>query len=695
MFFREETVYKSAGICAAIALGAVAMLYTGGITDAGELSKRYFLSFLGASLLSVLLLSHAVRKVRPIQTGVPFTIWPLLAMWIISVVWLPFAEVQAYALNECAGWLVAACWMALACILRKMYICLLAGILFGACATAFIGILQTWEWITAYDQVAPPAATFVNRNFASHVAVIGLAPAIFFSLRNQNNASYARLATLLLVLISVYIAYTTSRTAILASCLLVICQLAGFVLFYKESARSKRFFLALKTALLVVAGLSTGLVTSAWSPLASQSSFVEKFERLGVVSGVTSDEENAAPWEHGSLTDRSASGRILAYKSALNMLADHPIAGIGPGQFAVFYPLYQQSEDRSARDLTLEFLHNDYLELLVEHGLGGLVFILTIAYLVVVRVFSVIRHGDAEERLLAITVFAALLSCLVMASFSGPFWKPVIPAYSAVLIGILPTASQQCRYRLLGSPAHFRVVTLVIAAGLFLFGGVQVASYFKKLEAQQSFSAFARLKADFSSREEAIEAARRVSELDPSLWKSQFHLSVYYEGMRKKKLALEALDLQLEYFPFYYRGLCNRANLLEEMGRPEEAFFDAELAFRLLGTNEGLAATCARLAVTNGEFDKAIHYLKQQVCLNPMNIRAHLALVRLVARENNSEEALALIDRLPERLRFNKHLMYLEAECSLQSGDKIRSRKVLGKLQELYPGLAVDLDVGP
>ena len=62
--------------------------------------------------------------------------------------------------------------------------------------------------------------------------------------------------------------------------------------------------------------------------------------------------------------------RMAMWRDAPAMFRDRPALGFGGGSFVWAYPPYQ----RHVREhLTWDFLHNDYLQLLVEHGATGLV----------------------------------------------------------------------------------------------------------------------------------------------------------------------------------------------------------------------------------------------------------------------------------------------------------------------------------
>ena len=106
----------------------------------------------------------------------------------------------------------------------------------------------------------------------------------------------------------------------------------------------------------------------------------------------------------GSLSSQS-SGRSDEWKIAVRMFADHPLKGVGLGNYVVIEPSY------ATRSFNLNFVHlivnqplvahNSYLEIAAELGIVGIVLFVTILGLAAVRARSALaaltRAGDALE----------------------------------------------------------------------------------------------------------------------------------------------------------------------------------------------------------------------------------------------------------------------------------------------------------
>ncbi|PWT80838.1 MAG: hypothetical protein C5B44_04760 [Acidobacteria bacterium] len=87
----------------------------------------------------------------------------------------------------------------------------------------------------------------------------------------------------------------------------------------------------------------------------------------------------ALPRELESETvSRDNSSRLSIWRATLNMIKDHPLAGVGFGAFATAFPRYHNASGR----WTPEQAHNDYLELMASGGLPavaiGIVILITV-----------------------------------------------------------------------------------------------------------------------------------------------------------------------------------------------------------------------------------------------------------------------------------------------------------------------------
>ena len=120
----------------------------------------------------------------------------------------------------------------------------------------------------------------------------------------------------------------------------------------------------------------------------------------------------------------SADGRLLIWRTTLDMVADKPILGHGTGAFQAKYMLYQAAyfdanPDSKYSHLADNVLYpfNEFLRLLAEYGIVGLGAVVLLVFLLV-RAY---RRNPNEEKLAAMT---SLLALAVFSFFSYPFRYP-------------------------------------------------------------------------------------------------------------------------------------------------------------------------------------------------------------------------------------------------------------------------------
>lgn len=111
-------------------------------------------------------------------------------------------------------------------------------------------------------------------------------------------------------------------------------------------------------------------------------------------------EDIAKAAKEGSF-DRLLSGRLASFSSAMAMLRDHSLTGVGPGTFGWNYLPYkievteadpESFRDTAAASFNFEEVHNDHLEILAETGIPG--YAIFVAALVWLMLGSARRRGD-------------------------------------------------------------------------------------------------------------------------------------------------------------------------------------------------------------------------------------------------------------------------------------------------------------
>jgi hypothetical protein len=133
----------------------------------------------------------------------------------------------------------------------------------------------------------------------------------------------------------------------------------------------------------------------------------------------------------------SIRGRATEMLAAWKVFRDHPILGVGPGQYSPFYSKEYMSKDDIAfkRITTTRRSHNLYLELAAETGIFGLFTFLAIALLIAWRLWHARRMLVASRPELA-NISAAFLMAILSYLGTGLFLSFSYQRYYWMMIAL-------------------------------------------------------------------------------------------------------------------------------------------------------------------------------------------------------------------------------------------------------------------
>jgi O-antigen ligase len=150
-----------------------------------------------------------------------------------------------------------------------------------------------------------------------------------------------------------------------------------------------------------------------------------------------------------SAVDNSLLSRATETLSAALVMVDHPVTGVGPGMFPVYYEAYANTVGILVRNDIERQAHNLYLGFGAELGVPGLIVFLLIAYSVVrmllaARRASIVKRPDLER--LTTPFLLALMTYYVTGmflhlSFARFYWAMLAVATAAAVITLREMAS--------------------------------------------------------------------------------------------------------------------------------------------------------------------------------------------------------------------------------------------------------------
>lgn len=320
--------------------------------------------------------------------------------------------------------------------LRRMVWALLA-------AGAFLGSLSAYQAVTrSYDQ---QFAGFAERQLSlehkrqADIAAGRLEERMYRADRAdgpQLGANrYAQVMLVLVPLAFAFVRLSTRRRRWQAMLMLGLIGLA-ILLTYSRGGMVALVVLAWASVYVgwlrprqVLAGM---LVAALMLPVVSPSVF-KRFASLGEVTELEDPD-----------TDGSLRGRATEMLAALFVFVDHPVLGVGPGQYRPFYSIeYQQLPGIKFRDIRqTRRAHSLYFEMAAETGIVGLVLFLAIPLLLLRDLWWEHRRWRFRDRELSemtAAIWLSLLGFMVTAmllshAFERYYWILVALASAALQI---------------------------------------------------------------------------------------------------------------------------------------------------------------------------------------------------------------------------------------------------------------------
>ncbi|MCW3127823.1 MAG: hypothetical protein JWO03_3481 [Bacteroidetes bacterium] len=119
----------------------------------------------------------------------------------------------------------------------------------------------------------------------------------------------------------------------------------------------------------------------------------------------------------------SVAERMFLWKNAWHMFTDHPVTGVGSGNWKVYSPKYELPYSKFATDNSIRYMrpHNDLLMILAETGVVGFIFFIGLfacACLLSYRLLRIPVTGDRKT--ITLLALSGLVIYLTIACFSLP-----------------------------------------------------------------------------------------------------------------------------------------------------------------------------------------------------------------------------------------------------------------------------------
>jgi hypothetical protein len=349
---------------------------------------------------------------------------------------------------------------------------------------ALTGLIQAYGLVTTdfASLTRAPGGTFGNRNFMAHLVTIGLPVLILVTVEARRKRDFA---------------VGAAGVALAAAALVLSRSRAGWL-----GAAACGIFLAveglwvgrlwadqrLRRRVLSLAGMTLGGLLLALA-LPNRLNWRSDSPYLDSLAGVANYKEG------------SGRGRLIQYGNTLEMAMDHPILGVGPGNWPVHYPKYMSPGDPSfdADDVipTNPWPSSDWMAMLAERGLPGSLLLLSVGGSIALGAWVRVRSGSRRTPALGdLTIVATVIAVVVVGAFDAVLLLPTPTFFAWTVVGALASSARPIREVAL-SPLARRRLTIAVAA----VGGVLLIHSLLQVTA---------IVASNDGRREALELAAKM-----------------------------------------------------------------------------------------------------------------------------------------------------------------------------------------
>ncbi len=330
---------------------------------------------------------------------------------------------------------------------------LLAALAAAVVVGAVTGLIQAYGLIDSSlaSLTRAPGGTFGNRNFMAHMVAIGMPVLLLVSLEAKRRRDSV-FGTIGIVLASAALVLSRSRAAWLgaaASTLFLMVEGLWIGRLWEDQQLRRR---ALRLGGLAVAGLLLALVLPNRLNWRSDSPYFES------LTGVANYKEG------------SGKGRLIQYGNTLGMAADHPLLGVGPGNWPVYYPRYMSPGDPSfdPDDIipTNPWPSSDWVATLAERGFPASLCLGLVGAAIALGAWARVRRGSRYVPTLSdLTIVATLIAAVVVGALDAVLLLPAPTLFVWTTVGALASTARPVRDIALTTRSRRALQALVTIVG--------------------------------------------------------------------------------------------------------------------------------------------------------------------------------------------------------------------------------------
>jgi cytochrome c-type biogenesis protein CcmH/NrfG len=334
--------------------------------------------------------------------------------------------------------------------------------------------------------------------------------------------------------------------------------------------------------------------------------------------------------------------RTAIWRNALGMVREHPVRGVGLGNFMVCFPRHSNRVVLVGifADIQPRRAHNDYVQVLVELGVVGLGLLGWFGFSLVRLAIRTLSSGTPAVRRLGVASAVCVAGLAVNALFSFPMQLAVPPLAFMIYVGILGALEARGKK---AARAGGEVSIPGWASAVLCFAAVAALSALLWFQCRRIRGDKHMAHVIYAKRkgllEQVVAQGRQVLAHDP--WRKEVLVHVGWAQMEsgRPRLAAEAFEGALEAYPFKITALGDLGGACWALGERERA---VSCQKRVLAIKPDDAIAHNNLGYYYeqlGRPDDALDEYRLAAAYDPQKALFHLNLGRALSAKGRREEA--------------------------------------------------------
>ncbi|MBS1534993.1 MAG: O-antigen ligase family protein [Bacteroidetes bacterium] len=527
-----------------------------------------------------------------------FLITSLLSAWFNG-----FNGENAFVLSK---WLIATVFFVFTTLLLEKEIIHQKTLVYGICTFAFLALLSAY-WDIANILMGPYPlikklseikSFFGNKNLLSSALFLCVPFVLMASQENQK----MRFFSIGLIASSLPVLFLTQTRSVWLALLAFVLIIS----FFKLNA-NKKVRIIIIPSLLFVLTLAARFVLPAFRQKIP-TNFIEGFLfKLG--------------------NSKTFNARNTYWSNAWQMWLDHPLWGVGPGNFGTYYPKYgiEKANYQMANGTeTLQRVHNDFLSILCENGLLSFIAFAALWFIALILIYRLIQNEkDLNQKNNYIYGLSGLIGFAVICFLDFPLERIEHQILFFILLALITSESLKTQKgksdlskNKLFAPIVFSILVFATSVSCLRLNGEINTAKLYQAKAQES-------------------------------WTDMIY---YAQKARNKFYQIDATGIPIEW----YEGMAHFG-----LGEISESALCFEKAYATAPYQIQVIHNLGVVYEQKNELDKAIKYYREALKISPEFEEALLSLAGCYYKKGMYHEAFIVIDKVNIESRNKRYRNYL------------------------------------